>query len=169
MEVKKNIPLIIGLSIPILMILFVAGSIYLPGLFVHPKFNFLYSAGGDYYSNHRYSVRNGELIENEVEYPKYYTQRDEPKLFIHDVIKNESTRISFEEAQHLSLNSNTNSPDGFEIYCGRGSSGFFLIFFDSYQDCSSRFIKGHNTSKKLNVQLQGGSYYNFQFLGWMIE
>ena len=38
---KKHIPLIIGISIPILMILFVAGSIYLPGLFIKPGYNFL--------------------------------------------------------------------------------------------------------------------------------
>ena len=42
--IKKNITLILGISIPILMILFVAGSIYLPGLFIKPHFNFLYVA-----------------------------------------------------------------------------------------------------------------------------
>ncbi len=114
MDVKK-IPLILGLSIPILMILFVAGSIYLPGLFVQPKFNFSYTTGDDYYYIVRhYLVQNGRLIKNEVEYPEYYKgNRTEPGLYIHDVAKNESKEISFSEAQKLTLNSNSKSPDGF--------------------------------------------------------
>ena len=174
MDVKKNIPLILGLSIPILMILFVAGSIYLPGLFVQPKFNFLYAtgyaAGDDYYYNRYYSVQNGRLIKNEVEHPEYYTgKRTELRLYIHDMTKNESQEISFSGAQKLILNSNYQSPDGFEIDCGRRSQGIFSIFIGSSRDCSTRFIKGHNASKKLNVQLSGSYYRNFQFLGWIIE
>lgn len=45
--IKKNITLVIGISIPILMILFVAGSIYFPRLFIKPHFNFLYVSGDD--------------------------------------------------------------------------------------------------------------------------
>ena len=88
MDAKKNIPLILGLSIPILMILFVAGSIYLPGLFVQPKFNFLYAMGDDYYYGRHYSVQNGRLIKNEVEYPEYVGNRTESSLYIYDVVKN---------------------------------------------------------------------------------
>lgn len=172
MDVEKNIPLILGLSIPILMILFVAGSIYLPGLFVQPvqpKFNFLYAIGNDYYYGRHYSVQNSRLIKNEVEYPEYYKgNRTEPRLYIHDVVKNESKEISFEEAQNLTLNSNFQSPDGFEIDCERRAQVIFFIFIDSSRDCSTRFIKGHNASKKLNLQLSG-NYYRFQLLGWIIE
>lgn len=166
---EKNIPLILGLSIPILMILFVAGSIYLAGLFVQPKFNFLYATGNDYYYGRYYSVQDSRLIKNEVEYPGYYKgNRTEPRLFIHDVVKNQSKEISFEEAQNLTLNSNSQSPDGFEIDCGRRPQSIFFIIIDSSHDCSTRFIKGHNASKKLNLQLSG-NYYSFQFLGWIIK
>jgi hypothetical protein len=170
MDVKKNIPLILGLSIPIIMILFVAGSIYLPGLFIQPKFNFLYATGENYYYNRHYSVQNGRLIKNEFDYPEHYTgSRTEPRLYIHDIVKNESQEISFSEAQKLTLNSNSQSPDGFEIDCGRRTQGIFFIFVDLSRDCSTRFIKGHNTSKKLNIQRSGSSYGYFQFLGWIIE
>ena len=169
MDVKNNIPLILGLSIPVLMILFVAASIYLPGLFIQPKFNFLYATGEDSYYNDYYSVENGRLIKHEIGYPKYSTSPTEPRLYIHDVAKNESKEVSFNEAQKFALNPSSQSPDGFEIECGSRTYGMFLIFIDSGGDCSTRFIKGHNTSKKLNIQLPGNYYYRFQFLGWVTE
>lgn len=162
MDVKKNIPLILGLSIPVLMILFVAGSIYLPGLFAQPEFDFLYATGDDYRYNRYYSVQNGNLIRHEVTYPA----RAEPRLYLHDISKNESKEISFSEAQELTLNPDLKSPDGFEIDCGRRTQDIFFIFAYSRRDCSTRFIMGHNTSRKLNVQLSGT---RFQFLGWVIE
>jgi len=170
MDAKKNIPLILGLSIPILMILFVAGIIYLPGLFIQPKFNFLY-ATEDYYFPSYYSVKNGRLIKNNKAYcPEFYKRKcTEPRLYIYDITKNESKEISFSEAQRLTLNSNSRSPDGFEITCGRRTQSIFFIFVESSSDCSTRFIKGHNISKKLNLQLSKGRYGSFRFLGWIIK
>lgn len=169
MKTRKNIPLIVGLAIPVLMVLFVAGSIYLPGFFVRPRFSFLYSTGDSYYSRYQYSLENGKLVENEVEYPKHEVVRSKPNLFVYDIVEDKGMAVSFEEAQQLTLNPNSKSPDGFEVDCGRKSTGYFLLFFDSFRDCSSRFIKGRGTSKKLNVQLRGGSDYSFQFLGWLVE
>jgi hypothetical protein len=46
---KKNLPLTIGLSIPVLMIVFIAASIYLPRLSAtQPQFSFLYTSGNNY-------------------------------------------------------------------------------------------------------------------------
>ena len=103
--IKKNITLVLGISIPILMILFVAGSIYLPGLFIKPHFNFLYASGYDsyyYYNNgYQYSVQNDKLIKNEIKQPEnqnYTPPRVEQKLYLYDVAKNESKEISFAQA-----------------------------------------------------------------------
>jgi len=172
--IKKNITLVIGISIPILMILFVAGSIYLPGLFIKPHFNFLYVSGNDsyyYYNNgYQYSVQNDKLIKNEIrqlENQNYNPPRVESKLYIYDVAKNESREISFEEAQNLNLDSNNMSPDGFEVTYGSRGDGFFPFFFRSERDYNTRYLKGHNVSKKLNLQLSGSYYNNFRFIGWI--
>ena len=170
--IKKNITLVVGISIPILMILFVAGSIYLPGLFIQPKFNFLYVSGDDYYyyNQYQYSVQNGKLVRSEIQQPenRNYQPPGEVKLYIYEVAKNESREISFEEAQNLNLDSNNISPDGFEVTYGICGDGFFPVFFWSERDYSTRYLKGHNVSKKLNLQLNGGSYYNnFRFIGWI--
>jgi hypothetical protein len=173
--IKKNITLIVGISIPILMILFVAGIIYLPGLFIQPKFNFLYVSGDSYYyPKYQYSVQNGKLVRSEIQRPEnqIYIPPREVKLYIYDVAKNESKEISFEEAQKLNLDPSPISPDGFEIVYGSHSEGsfFFPFFFWSERDYSTLYLKGHNVSKKLNPQLSG-SYYNyydnFRFIGWI--
>jgi len=172
--IKKNITLVIGMSIPILMILFVAGSIYLPGLFINPHFNFLYVSGNDFYyynNGYQYSVQNDKLIKNEIrqlENKNYNPPRVESKLYIYDVAKNEAKEISFTEAQNLNLDSSVKSPDDFEVVYGSRDSGFFPFFWGGGTDYNARYLSGHNVSKKLNLQLNGSSYYNnFRFIGWI--
>ncbi|OGX24547.1 MAG: hypothetical protein A3D10_08330 [Omnitrophica WOR_2 bacterium RIFCSPHIGHO2_02_FULL_48_11] len=175
-QFKENIPLIIGLSIPALMIVFVALSIYLPTFFVQPKINFLYSSGGDYYSASRYTVRDHHLAENEIRYPENYATARWPevRLFVHDVVKNTSREITPSEAQTLYLDSQTESPDGFSVVSGSGDGGLISIFFfagiDSYYQ---KYIKRGNFSRKLNLTPDVGrdNYYNNQirFIGWIIE
>ena len=171
--IRKNITLVLGISIPILMILLVAGSIYLPGLFIKPHFNFLYVSGDDYYyyNQRQYSVQNGKLVKNEIKQPEnqnYNPPQDESKLHLYDVTKNESREISFAEAQNLNLDSNTKSPDDFEIVYGSRGDGFFPFFWVGETDYNTRYLKGHSVSKRLNLQLNGSSYYyNFRFLGWI--
>ncbi len=167
--IKKNTTLIVGIAIPILMILFVAASIYLPGFFIQPKYDFLYASGDDYYySQYQYSVQNGKLTRHEVEKSDRYPQR-EVKLYIHDVTKNESREISFAEAQNLTLDSNIKSPDGFEIVYGSRAGGFFPFFFWPDVNYNTCYLKGHNLSKKLNLRLNGSYYRGFRFLGWLIK
>ena len=60
-EKKNNVPLIVALSIPVLMIALIAVSIYLPAMFVKPTTNFIYSMG-DYCSQNKYSVKIGKVI-----------------------------------------------------------------------------------------------------------
>jgi len=173
--IKKNITLILGISIPILMILFVAGSIYLPELFIKPHFNFLYVSGDDSYyyynSGYQYSVQNDKLVKNEIKQPEnqnYNPPRVESKLYIYDVAKNEAKEISFTEAQNLNLDSSVKSPDDFEVVYGSRDSGFFPFFWGGGTDYNARYLSGHNVSKKLNLQLNGSSYYNnFRFIGWI--
>lgn len=170
--IKKNITLILGISIPILMILFVASSIYLPGLFIKPHFNFIYVSGDDYcYGQQQYSIQNSKLVKNEIKQSENQNcnpPRSESKLYLYDVAKNEAKEISFVEAQNLNIDSNVKSPDGFEIVYGSRGDGFFPFLFWSERDYNTRYLSGHNVSKKLNLQLNGSSYYNnFRFLGWI--
>ena len=172
MKPQKNISLIIGLAIPFLMIVLVAASIYLPGLFApQPTINFLYVTGDDYYLDHSYVVENGELTKREVKYPEHYTP-GVTRLFVHDVSVNESKEVSFEEAQQLRLDANVKSTDGYEVVYGNVEYGFFPLFFSGDRDYNSMYLKGHSTSKKLKLQTPSdGRYYytrdRAHFLGWI--
>lgn len=179
MKPRKNISLIIGLSIPVLMIVLVAASIYLPGLFApSPHVNFLYVIGDhDYYAGQEYVVEQGRLAKQVVNievknYPERYTPPSVSRLFVHDVAMNRSKQISFEEAQGLPLDPSVQSPDGFEVVHGSRGDGLYPFFFDHSVDYNTWYLKGHNVSKKLNVEaLEDRSYYfrRIRFLGWIGE
>lgn len=169
---KKHFPLIAGIAIPVLLILFVAGSIYLPGLFVKPKYDFLYMSGVVY--GQPYFVTNGQLNKTNATstyapvYPQGYPQ-GQPQLYVYGVAQNQSKAISFADAQALSLDPNVQSPDGFLVVSGNYSNDSFPFYYGSNYDYNAHYLTGHNVSRKLNLQLQSDNYYgnNFTFLGWI--
>jgi hypothetical protein len=174
MSIKKNLPLIAGITIPILLILFVAGSIYLPGLFVKPKYNFLYMTGPSY--GQPYLVANGKLEQNTATSsvigptafpPNYAPTQNLPRLFVYDVRKNQSESISFADAQKLSLDTNPQSSDGFSIVSGGNDGGSFLFGGAPSDSYYTKYLTGHNISRKLNLPNQENYYANFTFLGWI--
>ena len=177
MDAKKNLPLIFGVSIPILMILFVALSIYVPQMFVRPQYDFLYLTGNNncYIAPNSniqvYSVQSGKLIRNILDQQLQackVAQVPELKIYLYSVANNKSQEVSFEDVQNLNLSDSAQSPDGFEIVNGNSSGGgFFPFFWGGSSDYDSHYIQGHNVSKKLNVQYSNGYYNEFTFLGWV--
>lgn len=173
--IKKNTTFIIGISIPILMILFVAGSIYIPSLLIKPGYSFVYTISDnyDYYNDYKeYSIENGKLLKRElseiekVEKKNYNPSRIESKLYFHDIIKNESTEISLDKAQNFNLDPNIKSPDGFEVLGASQGGGLFSVS----TDYNAKYIKGHGLSKKLNIETAENIYNSSsRFLGWIIK
>lgn len=176
--VRKNFALVVGMAIPVVMVLAVVGSIYIPGFFaVGPKFDFLYMSRSDYYcyynSGQQFLVEGGKVVKRVVDVGSdkfvYDGQCGDDRLFVHDSVKNVSSRVSFEEAQALNLDSSAKSPDGFEIIYGSRGDGIFPFFFSSGSNYNSIYLVGNNWSKKLDLELSGvDSNYSFHFLGWII-
>lgn len=170
MSSKKNISLIMGIAIPIFMVFLITVSIYLPSLFAPtPRFNFLYVTEDGYGQYMQYVVENNILVKREVKYPAHYTP-GVARLFVHDVLTNEDKEVSLEEAQKLKLDANAKSPDGYKVVYGSSEYGFFPLFFSEGQDYNTMYLKGHNTSRKLELESSnGGRYYyrNRRFLGWI--
>lgn len=177
----KNIPLIVGICVPLAMIIFVAISIYVPGLFIQPKYDFLYSTeeqkfnvytapkeAGEpiQYPYTAYETKGGQLVKINAVY--YSENVPEIKLYYYDVAVNEPHEITFEEAAKLKLSTEVKSPDGFEIAYGNSGGGMFPFFYSS-GDYESRYLKGNGVSKKLNISTvnSGRGYINFTFLGWV--
>ncbi len=176
MKAVKNVPLIAGISIPLAMILFVAASIYLPGIFVQPKYGFLYLNGdtSQYSCQWRYEVEGQHLVPRANLPPlnqNYRQQYCSVTLWVYDVRNNTNRQVSLEEAQRFTLDNSPTSPDGFEITRGSGG-GSFLFFFDvGSRDYNATYLRGHNVSRNIDLHKEGesSSYYNrFKFLGWIL-
>jgi hypothetical protein len=154
------------------MILVVIASMYIPRIAAKPQHNFVYAVGEDS-AYIRYSVDNGVITQTDNRYqydnssyaypPAKYP---DPRLYLYDVVQNSSSSISFSDAQKLKLDSNTISPDGFEVV--RGGSDGFGFFFGGSSDYNSQYLKGHGYSKKLNLALDASNYYySFRVVGWV--
>jgi len=172
---KKNLPLIIGLAIPVLMIVFVAIAVYAPSFFAHPKYSFVFSTGDTYpndYGDH-YSVVNNVITKTTNPYPQNqgivkYSPRP-INLFVYDAQADTVRSITFEDAQKLKVDVSPKSPDGYVLERGDSNNGIFDIFGSS-QNYNSWFLKNGIISKRIYLTAMDNSYYysNYnQFLGWI--
>ncbi len=189
--IKNNFVLLIAFSLPILLILIVALSVYLPSFFISTKYNFIYTScvnGVDYYSYNyncnnylqkRYAVVDGKLVLNNID-PNQDSDEDKipdikenytVRIFLHDTEKNESREISLEDAQKLTLNGLLTSPDGVSVAGNYSySGGDFFIFGGGSSSYGYYLTKGKGKSK-LNLINESDRYYyrdNFDFLGWVL-
>ena len=92
MKITKNIPLLIGITLPIIFILIISVVIFTPSLFIKPQYNFLYSNNDSYYYDYRYSntytVENNRLSLSPLPATSGVTYKDgNPPLYLYDVKK----------------------------------------------------------------------------------
>lgn len=180
---KKNLPLIIGLAIPLLMIAFVAISIYVPSMLARPAYSFIYSVKDTYDAyGENYYIENGVIVKKTVPYPTstpayMYPEKRYPEskayLYQYDVKNNSAKEISFDEAKKLRLVSSKISPDGYTLDQGSYNNGVFEIFGGNAGGSPDWYLRKGAVNKKVNLQfpLEGDRYYyynnNFRFLGWI--
>ncbi len=185
---KQNLTLVVAFSLPVLLIIIVALSAYLPSLFPSTNYNFVYSActdGTNYYNyncnnylHNRLVVVNGKLLVNDIN-PTLDSDNDgipdinenyHERIFLHDTEKNESREITMEEARSLSLNNLVTSPDGVSVSSDYSRGAEFLFLFDGGSSSGYYLMKG-NSKSKLNLINNNDRYYyqdNFQFIGWVL-
>lgn len=187
--IKQNIVILLAFILPILLIIGVTLSVYLPSLFLSTQYNFVYTSctdgisGYDQYNcnnypQKRYSVINNKIVLNTID-PNLDSDNDKipdinesytVRIFLHDTEKNESREITFEEAQTLTLNSFLSSPDGVAVTGNYSGDSSFFIFGGSSSSYGYYLTKG-NSKDKLNLINSPGQYYprdNFQFVGWVL-
>lgn len=186
--IKNNLAVVLAFVLPVVLIIIVALSAYIPSFFLSTDYNFIYTICTDnnnhysYYCNEyiqkRYSVANGKLIVNSVEFSKNSIgdapapdfSRYVDRIFLHNTQKNESQEITLEEAKALTLSSLLTSADGVMVSGYYNDSGLFSIFGGGYSSFGYYLTKG-KSKKKLNlINNSNQNYYpnNFQFIGWVL-
>ena len=191
MEEPRNKPILIGVAflLPLMFIVVVFLSSYVPSIRLSTDYNFVYATCSEgirpyYYNcgnylNARYGVENGTLQELPIP-PELDSDNDDipdinenyrTRLFIHDTELDESREITLDEVQQLNLRNLITSPDGVAVeWEASGRNGFFL-FYSSSSNYGYYLTKG-NAHKRLNlINDSERSYYrdDFEFLGWIVE
>lgn len=187
---KRNFAIILAFVLPIILIMVVALSTYLPSLFISTHYNFLYAscANDQYYYPYDYncnayiqkyySVVDSKLVLNPIDTMVDANKNGIPdfgknpsaRIFLHDTSKNESREITLEEAKSLSLNSLLTSPDGVTVSNHYDRGGDFFPFGGGSYSYGYYLTKGKGKSR-INLINNTDQYYyqnNFQFLGWAL-
>jgi len=167
---KKNLPLYIGVALPLVFIIIIAAIVYLPSTFVNPKHNFIYVVEDYETYKNNFTIKDDKIVlvpavklYPEVDY-KYY--KDHPNIYLYDFSKNASYEISFEDLKNYSVVKGPSSPDGYSIVRHEGPAGIFEIF-GSYDGNDGKFIVSPNGAKKKMVGVEGETYQNINVVGWI--
>lgn len=159
---REKWPLIVGLCLPILLVIFVVVTSYIPSMLVKPQYNFLYT---DKSYDYDAKVINNklQLTQTTVNYNNnyYYKTPVEPTFYVYDQKTNSSKTISSTEAQSLKLDSSNKSPDGFTVGTNDSSYSYFPFFYGGNR--GGYYLQGKGLNKKID-----STNYNFNFVGWII-
>lgn len=162
---NKRTTLILAISLPFAMVIILGIITYLPGLFIKPQYDFLYSMSNHFiYGIDVYSIQNEKLsLMIQDSNDGTYGSQD-MKFYIYHTADNSSSEISYEKAQELRLDSKI-SADGYEVINGKTREGIFPFSY-SIKDYDSYYIRNSNASRKLNINTSS-DYNNFNFIGWI--
>jgi hypothetical protein len=162
MEMKKNLPLVVALGIPVVLTAVIALAVYLPGFGPEPGYDFVYAVRNYYGPGPIYDVVEGKVIERPaLDYPEGEMRYPGPaaQLYYYDVESKISKNLTLQESQAHSLETSRTSPDGYVVENGGGSGIFPFYESGNYYD---QYLVGNNRRLKTTI-----SDYNFEFLGWV--
>jgi len=174
---KKNLPLIVGLTLPFVVIILVLIAVYVPSFIAKPQYDFILTdQPRGYYESYGifYEVKEGKIVRTEIPYPSdvniYKTAYKEPRLFIYRAGADSVEEISFAEVQGKTISTSSKAPDGYEIEYNRGNNGIFEIFGSS-GDYRSIFLTKGMARTRISLVTMRSNYYSDtrQFLGWVIK
>lgn len=186
---RQNLPVIIAISLPILLVVFIALLTMLPNLGPKPQYDFLfikqptrshYEASSCVVYSHYYDIENGTLIKKpytvsvfdkkEVAEPCYgysqIRQEEVPELYIYRTLHGTVYPITFEQARLLKVRGETISPDGYTVTKRMINRGILELFGGGGDGI---FISKKNQHIKINVgDPEVSSYYGdeFNFIAW---
>lgn len=187
--IKENFIVVLAFMLPVVIIVVVALSTYLPAMFISTDYNFIYASciDGKYdfyecgnYLGKKYEVVDGQLVVNSTDEEQILDSNGNAKtetcdyctarIFLHNTEKNEGREITLEEAKTLTLNGLLTSPDGVTVSSHYDRGADFFPIFDGSSSYGYYLTKGKSKSKLSLINSDERYYYrdNFQFLGWVL-
>lgn len=191
--IRDNLILIIGISLPIVLVIVFALATLLPKLWVaSPQYDLVYVT----YKYNTYndnqpakpisiSVQNGKIIITQTTSDQNNKASQSVKLFIFaektqssreisipilDTTTNlpNNTRVNVPELQNIILNTSLQSPDGYTVYSqNQYGSDMSNLFFSSYDQNNMFVIKKDGNIIKIATPESYAT--NIRFLGWVIS
>lgn len=173
---KKNLPLIIGLALPVLFIIIISAIVFTPNVFIKPAHDFIYSNETNYYNPYQYQltyvVENEKITTSKIpvntDFKEPTNRQVSPTLYIYNVKDDSTHQITLEEAQKYTLDPGPTSADGYVVAYNYGHYGLFELFGSNGNNNAWYVTKG--TGKKRLNGLTTDRYYgsgNFKFIGWI--
>jgi hypothetical protein len=164
---KRNGAVWLAVAIPVLVVVAVALSIYVPRLFVHPTTDFVYVVDDTHYtgdSGADYRVVDGRIVEAPTA-PSGATTRG--RLLRYDVKADRAQPLTLAQAQALTLDPAATSPDGFSVVYTDGSGGG-LFSFGGDSGNAAVYLDGRGVRLRLDLPV-GRSYESngFHVVGWI--
>ncbi len=160
MHIKDRIPLFIGLGLPILLLLYIFVSVYLPSILVKPQYNFLYASGCS--TDYSISVINNRIVITS-NYNGQYSVPYSSCIYLYDTRNDSNTPLSQQQAlSYSNINPTNKSPDGFTVVSNSsGDTSYFPLFWYGEYN-SGYYLLGHGYNKEIT-----NDTYDFKFLGWV--
>ena len=187
---RQNLPAIIAISLPILLVLVIALLTMLPNLGPKPQYDFLfvkeptrshYEGSSCVVYSHYYDTEEGKLVKKpyavsvfdkkEVAEPCYgysqIKQEEVPQLYVYKTINEIVFPVTFEQASQVETQGETISPDGYTVSKRMLNRGILELFGGSNDGV---FISKKNQHIKIEIdEIDVSSYYNddFNFITWI--
>ena len=198
-KLKENLPVIIGLCIPVAMVLVIAAVIYGEQMFSKvpaPTQSFIYAVGNnvvgvspygyalsapsDPCAKDYYRVASGTLTKFSTDFKdadKAFCKNMpvidqlEPLFFLYDVTTKKNTQLTVEEASKLKIDASIKSKDGYEYTqtVDRGDVGLFSIFGGGNRNYSIRYLQNGTHYEKIDLELSSRYSYGDIFVGWIVQ
>lgn len=165
---KQHLPLIIGFSLPILLIVFIFFSVYLPKLLEHPRYDFIYSINSIPF-NSSYYIKDSRIFYGTPESQDPFLNRyEQPSIFLYDIQHHQIHQLSLEEAQTYYLDQSKISPDGFSVEEKYQRTNFFPFFMSDVTNENIYLIK-KLYAQRLSIQTEDSYNHAFHFIGWVVR
>lgn len=180
----STISLIVGLSIPILMVIGIAAAIIIPSRSIHPETDFVYALGeypttiqveNGQQVQHSYSIKNGHIIDSTLTVslkpdvaPYPYQTQGTPRFYIHHTATDTNNELSLDDLKKLTLSDDAKSPDGFTFAYGTSTGGMFPFYYEGDNDRAAAYLSKETGSKKVTVVAKGNTT-PFSFVAWVIK